>query len=138
MRPIRCRKLVRDRPEVVADRLLADPQDLPDLAIRATASHMREDLELPVCDGSGWRSGTSNARRRREPARACTVVEIGGRARLGDWARGNWSSMTTGPGARGLRVQRDVVKASLRRSNIQAGEIDLKGLTGDATRSSPL
>jgi len=46
--------------------------------------------------------------------------------------------MTTGPGARGLRVQRDVVKASLRRSNIQAGEIDLKGLTGDATRSSPL
>jgi len=60
VRPIRCRELVRDRPEMIADRLLADPKDLPDLAVRPTASHLGQHRELALgqrtrcCLPSAW------------------------------------------------------------------------------------
>ena len=56
VRAIRCRELVRDRPKVVADRLLADPQDLPDLAVRATASDLGQHLELAHGQRTRWRT----------------------------------------------------------------------------------
>ena len=78
VRPIRRRELVRDRPEVVTNRLLADPQDLPDLAVGATASNMLEDLELSISYRTGWRGDTSIPLKRREPEHARIVrIESG-------------------------------------------------------------
>jgi len=73
VRPIGRRELVRDRPEVVTNRLLADPQGLPDLAVGATASNMLEDLELSISYRTGWRGDTSIPLKRREPEHARIV-----------------------------------------------------------------
>ena len=49
---IGCVELVRDRPQVIADRLIADAELLADLPVRPAAGDIREDLELTVGHGA--------------------------------------------------------------------------------------
>ena len=65
--PIRRRELVRDRPQVVANGLLADPEDLADQAIRPSTSDMAQHFELARGQRASLMHPSHGARRHPRP-----------------------------------------------------------------------